>query len=99
MARGAGQLPELMGGLSSVLEKIQVPPGVSTGGERVRVLVEFVVDEAGCPRQLRVLESPDDALSEAVLQAVGQSRFKPGAVDGVLVPIRMELPTSFRTER
>lgn len=97
MARGAGQLPELLGGPSGVLDKIKVPP-VSTGGERVRVLVEFVVDEAGCPRQLRVLESPEEALSKAVLKAIRQSRFKPGAIDGVLVPISMELPTSFRTD-
>ena len=80
-------------------QRLKVPKGLRTGGERVRVLVEFVVDEVGCPRHLRVLESPSEALSESVLEAVRQSRFTPGYMEGVAVPVQMELPTWFWSDR
>ena len=91
----SGQLPEPIGGLSGLLEKIGMPEGVTPGDERVRVLVGFVIDEAGCPRQLEVLESPEEALSEALVEAVQQTRFRPGVLGGTPVAVRMELPATF----
>ena len=60
---------------------------------------EFVVDEEGCPGHFRVLESPSEALSEAVFEAVRQSRFRPGYMEGVAIPVRMALPATFWSDR
>ena len=45
-------------------------------------VVKLEYDGAGNPRNLNVLESPDEHIREAVLQAVRQWRFKPSTYRG-----------------
>ena len=90
------QAPQIIGGLGALVRKIRVPPRRDRG---MRAVVEFVVDEAGCPRRLRMLESTDEVLSEAVLDAVRETRFVPGLEGGEPVPVRMTLPTNVTKSR
>ena len=92
-----GDLPELIGGLGSVQRNLDMPRGFRTGGRQMRVVTAFVVDEAGCPRDLRVVESPAEVLSQASVEAIRQARFRPGTLDGTPVPVRMVMPTTFRS--
>jgi TonB family protein len=57
------------------------------------VVVEMIVDQAGNPTNLKVIQSADQALDKNVLTAVSQFRYRPGTLDGqpAAVPVRLEV--------
>ncbi|MHB1700056.1 MAG: TonB family protein [Acidobacteriaceae bacterium] len=57
------------------------------------VVVQMTVDEAGNPRDLKIMKSTEPELNENVLTAVRQYRFKPGTVSGqpTAVPVTLEI--------
>lgn len=60
-----------------------------------RVIVEFVVDEAGRVSQARVVSSTDMRFEAPSLQAVMAWRFEPGRRSGQPVRFRMQVPVEF----
>lgn len=62
------------------------------------VRVEFVVDEAGEVRSLRVLQSTSAVFSEAAKRSVSTWRFKPGRRDERPVRVRLALPVVFHVD-
>jgi TonB family protein len=51
------------------------------------VVVEGVVDEDGCMRQVRAVESTDKKLEAAAIEAAGQWVFEPATRNGA--PVRV----------
>ena len=62
------------------------------------VIVEVVVTEHGTVEGTRVLESPDERLSEAAVEAVRQWRFEPALCDGTTVGVYYNLTINFRLQ-
>ncbi len=62
------------------------------GAKRV-VVVQMTVDEAGMPRDLKIVKSTEPALDEDILSAVRQYRFQPGTVSGqpTAVPLTLQI--------
>lgn len=60
------------------------------------VLVEFTIGTDGKVSATRVVSSPDNVLSEAALQAVGQWVFDPPTKDGNPRTYRARIPLEFR---
>jgi len=56
-------------------------------GVRATVVVEGVVDEDGCMRQVRTAESTDKGLEAAAMESVGQWVFEPATLNGA--PVRV----------
>jgi TonB family protein len=56
-------------------------------------VVTLTVDEKGMPSDVKIVESPGAWMDQEVVDAVSQSRFKPGTVSGVVtsVPVRLNL--------
>ena len=78
-----------------------LPPSLDSLARAVkpgRVMVEFIVDTMGVPEpgSVRVLTSPDTALSRAAAAAVLLWRFRPGRVHGHPVRVLVEVPLDFR---
>jgi TonB family protein len=69
-----------------------VTPSVGTGYTGAVVEIEFIVDTAGLPTDVKVKSSPDVALGEVVVGAVKLWRFKPATVDGAAVATKVVLP-------
>ena len=90
------QKPELIGGEHALYRKLQFPESargsVSPPGT---VYLQFTVDAKGQVRDLTVLRSPHDALSEEAKRVFGTMRFRPGRWDGEAVPVRMSMPIRF----
>lgn len=59
------------------------------------VLLQCVVDRAGVPTNLEVIESLDEELDRASLNALKQWRFEPGKKDGKAVLVRVEVKMAF----
>ena len=90
------EMPQLIGGLESLQERVQYPALAREAGIEGQVVVQFVVNEEGEVEDATVLRSPDDLLSEAALAAVRQSRFEPGRNGGAPVKVRFAVPVTFR---
>ena len=56
------------------------------------VQVEFLVDAAGEPREVRVLSTTDPDFARSLREAVKQWRFAPARPHGTPVPMKVELP-------
>ena len=59
------------------------------------VLLQCVVDRAGVPTNLEVVESLDEDLDRASLDALKQWRFEPGKKDGEAVLVLIEVKMAF----
>ncbi len=88
--------PELIGGLEGLQERVVYPPLAREAGIEGQVVVQFVVNEQGRVEDATVLRTPDDMLSEAALEAVRGSTFRPGQQRGAAVKVRFAVPITFR---
>lgn len=59
------------------------------------VIVEFIVDTEGRPREIQVVSEDDPALALAAVEAVRGWTFPPARVEGVPVNSRLRLPIVF----
>ena len=83
-----------------VVEKINptYPPEARVEKVMGMVIVETVITEEGVVDDIRVLESPDDRLSAAAVEAVRQWLFKPALCDGQPVAVYYNLTVNFRLQ-
>lgn len=71
------------------------PPSLRRSGSGGRVIILFIVDEAGTVRLPRIETSTDYAFDKPALDAIKKWRFTPGIKDGRKVKTKMRLPISF----
>jgi hypothetical protein len=72
--------------------KIVNPLGVPAQYEDAIIKLSFTVDTAGVPRDIRVQDVADPALTDSLVSALVQWRFNPGRRDGVAVSMNVVLP-------
>ncbi len=90
------EMPELVGGLAGLQERVQYPPLAREAGIEGQVVVQFVVSEVGRVEDAVALRSPHPMLSEAALAAVRGATFRPGRNAGQPVKTRFAVPITFR---
>ncbi len=90
------QMPELIGGLSSIQSRITYPEEAKRAGIEGRVFVQFTVDEEGDVIDAEVVQGIGYGCDEAALNAVRQAKFIPGRQNGVIVRVRMSIPITFK---
>lgn len=75
---------------------LAVPPAEAAGSDRPHiVLVNAVVGTEGAATGLQILRSAGEAYDQAATEAIKQSRFTPGTVDGTAVPVLICLNVRF----
>lgn len=89
------QQPELIGGLDDLQRRVRYPRLAREAGIVGVVYLQFIVDEQGHVIDPVVLRSPNALLSDAALDALRASRFRPGAQRGRPVKVRFSLPVRF----
>ena len=60
------------------------------------VVISFVLDESGVPRDLKVKSSSNHGFDAASLEAARQWRFEPARVDGQVAAVASTIEFSFR---
>ncbi len=90
------EMPELIGGLSSIQSKIRYPEIAKKAGVEGRVIVQFVVDENGGVQDPVVVRGIGAGCDEEAVRAVRQAQFTPGKQRGKAVKVKMSLPITFR---
>jgi protein TonB len=75
---------------------LAVPPAEAAGSDRPHVvLVNAVVGTDGAATGLQVIRSSGESYDQAAIEAIKQSRFNPGTVDGAAVPVLICLNVRF----
>lgn len=89
------EMPELIGGLGTLVGRIAYPAEAEAEGVEGRVVVSFVVTETGTVEDVEVADPVHPALDEAALSAIRRARFLPAHRDGRPLRVRMALPVTF----
>jgi periplasmic protein TonB len=93
------QMPEIVGGIESIMRNLQYPELARRAGVEGVVFVIAYVDEEGIVQKVDIARGVGAGLDEAAMEAVSKARFIPGRQRGVprkvviTVPIRFSLRT------
>ena len=81
-----------------IVSSVVKPTGLPREFAGAVVNIEFSLDQAGQPRDIRVLRVSDPVLKRQVVAAFSQWRFSPGANDAAAAPKRFVLPLELQPE-
>ena len=90
------QMPVLIGGLSSIYDRLVYPEAARHAGIEGRVVIQFVIDEEGRVTQPVVIRGIGGGCDEAAVRAISEIRFQPGRQRGRAVRVRYSIPIVFR---
>ena len=90
------EMPELIGGMAAVVEKMQYPETARKEGVEGRVFVQFVVSEEGSVENVVVTRGIGAGCDEEAIRVVSSLKFTPGMQDGKAVKVRLSLPVTFK---
>ncbi len=89
------EMPQLIGGMASLQQRIAYPALAELAGIEGRVFVQFVVNENGEVEDPTVVMGIGGGCDEEAVRAVRQARFMPGKQGGRAVNVKMTLPIVF----
>lgn len=92
------QMPELIGGMDNLQERLIYPAAARAAGIEGRVFVQFTVGPNGEVANAVIQRSVHGDLDAEALRLILTSAFRPGTQRGWPVCVRMSLPVSFRLE-
>jgi len=90
------QMPEPIGGIAAIQQKIIYPEIAKRAGVQGRVYVKAFVDEAGNVQKADVIKGIGAGCDEAAIAAVLKTKFKPGKQRGKPVRVQVSIPILFK---
>lgn len=92
------EMPELIGGLKSIQEKIIYPEIAKRAGIEGKVYVQAFIDENGGVVSAKIIKGIGAGCDEVALDAVKQTRFTPGRQRGKPVKVQVTIPIVFKLQ-
>lgn len=92
------EMPEPVGGIKAIQEKIVYPEIAKRAGVEGKVYVLAFVDESGTVTKAQVLKGIGAGCDEAALDAVAKTKFKPGKQRGKPVKVQVSIPIIFKLQ-
>jgi periplasmic protein TonB len=90
------EMPEPVGGIAGIQSRIVYPDFAIRAGVEGKVHVLAFVDETGIVTKVEILKGLGAGLDEVAMNAVKQTKFKPGKQRGKPVKVQMSIPIIFR---
>lgn len=90
------EMPEPIGGISGIQKRIVYPELAKRAGVEGKVLVLAFVDESGNVTKAEVIKGIGLGCNEAAINAILQTKFKPGIQRGKPVKVRVTIPVTFK---
>ncbi|MBI1930908.1 MAG: energy transducer TonB [Ignavibacteriales bacterium] len=90
------EMPEPIGGIQGIQEKIVYPEIAKRAGVQGRVYIKAFVDEAGVVHKAEVIKGIGAGCDEAAVDAVMKTKFKPGKQRGKPVRVQVSIPILFK---
>ena len=91
-------MPEVIGGLYSIQSKIKYPEIAKRAGIEGKVYVLAFIDENGNVANAKIIKGIGAGCDEAALDAVKQTKFKPGRQKGKPVKVQVSIPIVFKLQ-
>ncbi len=88
-------MPELIGGLASLQEKVRYPELAVRANIQGRVVVQFIINERGEVENPQVVRGIGGGCDEEAVRVVKQARFTPGMQRGRPVRVQYSVPVTF----
>lgn len=92
------EMPELIGGLGELQQKIRYPEMARRAGIEGRVFIQFIVNERGEVENPQVMRGIGGGADEEALRVVREAKFTPGMQRGRPVRVQYSLPIYFRLQ-
>jgi periplasmic protein TonB len=92
------EMPEPIGGIAAIQSKITYPEIAKRAGVEGRVHVLAFVDENGNVTKAEIIKGLGAGLDEVAVNAVKQTKFKPGKQRGKPVKVQVAIPIIFRLQ-
>lgn len=92
------EMPEPIGGMYSIQSKIKYPEIAKRAGIEGKVYVLALIDENGNVASARIIKGIGAGCDEAALDAVTQTKFKPGRQKGKPVKVQVSIPIVFKLQ-
>lgn len=92
----ADQMPEIIGGIKTITDKVVYPESEKKAGRQGKVLVALYINEKGDIEKKEIEKSVNAALDKAALDALTGIGFTPGRVNGKSVKTKIMLPIVFK---
>ncbi len=92
------EMPEPIGGIQAIQSKIVYPEIAKRAGVEGKVYVLAFVNEQGSVTKAEILKGLGAGLDEAALNAVKQTKFKPGKQRGKPVKVQVSIPIVFKLQ-
>ncbi|MCW8850474.1 MAG: energy transducer TonB, partial [Melioribacteraceae bacterium] len=90
------EMPNPIGGIAAIQQKIIYPEIAKRAGVQGRVYVKAFVDESGVVRKAEVIKGIGAGCDEAAIDAVLKTRFSPGKQRGKPVRVQVSIPILFK---
>lgn len=92
------EMPEPVGGIAAIQEKIVYPEIAKRAGVQGRVFVKAYVDENGNVNKVELIRGIGAGCDEAAMEAVQKTKFKPGKQRGKPVKVQVTVPVLFKLQ-
>lgn len=92
------EMPEPIGGIQAIQSKIVYPEIAKRAGVEGKVYVLAFVNEQGTVTKAEIIKGLGAGLDEAALNAVKQTKFKPGKQRGKPVKVQVSIPIVFKLQ-
>lgn len=90
------EMPELIGGIQALQQKIKYPEKAQKANIEGRVIIQFIVNKQGGVDDPQVIRGIGGGCDEEALRVVKQAKFKPGRQRGEPVRVQYSLPIFFK---
>lgn len=92
------EMPEPIGGIGAIQSKIVYPEIAKRAGVEGKVFIKAFVNESGEVTKAEVVKGIGAGCDEAAMEAVKQTKFKPGKQRGKPVKVQVAIPVVFRLQ-
>jgi protein TonB len=91
-------MPEPIGGIAAIQQLITYPEIAKRAGVEGKVYVLAFVDESGNVTNAKIIKGIGAGCDEAAIDAVRQTKFKPGKQRGTPVKVQVSIPIVFKLQ-
>lgn len=92
------EMPEPIGGIAGIQQKIIYPEIAKRAGVQGRVFVKAFVNEIGDVNKVELIRGIGAGCDEAAMEAVKGTKFKPGKQRGKPVKVQVTVPVLFKLQ-
>jgi TonB family protein len=96
--QSADEMPEPIGGMKSIQEKIMYPDSAKKNGIEGKVFLTAFINEVGNVVSVKIIKGIGYGCDDAAMSAVHQTKFKPGLLGSKPVKVQVTIPIVFKLQ-